>query len=164
MGNPRDREWEDEPDRIEYTESGLKALILRTPEIGILCGYVALPLRHPLAGKKYDDMPILVHGGLTFGNEGDEKLREKGYFLYGFDCGHHGDFAPQIVQTLEEVGISSTKHWYEDTTYRNVAYVRQEIKYMVKQFWRAIYQWIGMEVAIGAAMFFVLIILAIALA
>ena len=163
MGDPKNREWENEPNRVGYVESGVKALILRNPEIGILCGYIALPLKHPLAGKNYDDIPIQVHGGLTFGDKGDGSRYEKGYYWYGFDCGHFRDFAPKIVELLETMGGSDTNHWYENTTYRNVEYVKEEIKCIVKQLWRIIYQLIGMEVAIGAAVLYLLIVLAISL-
>jgi len=161
MGDPKNREWENEPARIEYVESGVKALILRNPDFGTLCGYIALPLKHPLAGKNYNDIPIQVHGGLTYGDKGDGSLYEKGYYWYGFDCGHSWDFAPKIVELLETMEGTDTKHWYENTTYRNVEYVKGEIKYIVKQLWRIIFQLIGIEVAIGAAGLYLLIILAV---
>ena len=161
MGDPKKREWENEPNRIEYVESGIKALILRNPELGILCGYIALPLKHILAGKNYNNMPLIVHGGLTFGDKGDGNERDKGYFWYGFDCGHYKDFIPKIVETLELIEDCDPKHWYNDSIYRNVEYVKGEIKYIVGQLWRGIFQLIGMEVAIGAAVLFLLIVLAV---
>lgn len=42
------------------------------------CGYVTLPETHPDTGKDYDQLPIEVHGGLTFGDGGK----------FGFDCAH----------------------------------------------------------------------------
>jgi len=50
------------------------------------CGYVKLPKDHiaALIGL-YDDIPVSVHGGLTYGEV------EGKYFVVGFDCGHAND-------------------------------------------------------------------------
>ena len=51
-----------------------------------LCGYVKVPVGHPSERLWYDDVPVQVHGGLTF------RTRVKGGSWFGFDCGHFGDW------------------------------------------------------------------------
>lgn len=75
-------------------------------------GYVALPKSHPYWGKDYNDIPIRVHGGLTFGGQGGGVAYLRPYVLggkekgkldpmswpdpnlwwIGFDTSHLGDF------------------------------------------------------------------------
>jgi hypothetical protein len=96
----------------DWYEDGIRCLIMRGP--GALCGYLGIPKDHPLAGRSYDDIPLQVHGGLTFSGEGDS-WRPKGFYWYGWDYGHVGDksfydlkYPPRIaieekVWTVEEV-------------------------------------------------------------
>jgi hypothetical protein len=89
--------WEEvkqaKPGEIFHDEhkDGLRFIVMRGPMH--LCAYVGLPSGHPLAGHSYDDLPIHVHGGLTFGREGDGKQWPGGFFWYGWDYGHAGDYA-----------------------------------------------------------------------
>ena len=56
------------------------------------CVYLGVPLDHPLAGFDYDNIPLSVHGGLTFAREGEGgKYRPKGWYWYGWDYGHCDD-------------------------------------------------------------------------
>jgi hypothetical protein len=61
-------EWDGEPDRATWVhdETGARCTIRRGP-LGSWCGYVGLRPNHPLAGKDYNDIDVLVHGGLTYG-------------------------------------------------------------------------------------------------
>ena len=58
------------------------------------CAYVGVPSDHPLAGFSYMDLLHLIdcHGGLTFSDEGDGEARPRGYFWYGWDYAHAGDY------------------------------------------------------------------------
>jgi len=48
-------------------------------------GYVKLPAGHKYYGVHYDDIPVDVHGGLTYSEqEGD-------YWVVGFDTAHYMD-------------------------------------------------------------------------
>lgn len=105
-------EWMDEPNRQEFEHAGLKCLILRTPELLQLNGYVALPPEHPCYGKDFGDIDVEVHGGLTFASEGDGEKWERGYWWVGFDCGFLN-----IYLCLD----------------RNFAYVRAQIKKLAEQ-------------------------------
>lgn len=48
-------------------------------------GYVALPKGHPWYGVDYDEIPALVHGGLTYGQQVDE------WWVIGYDTSHYRD-------------------------------------------------------------------------
>lgn len=62
-------------------------------------GYVILPESHPCFGKDFDDIDVLVHGGLTFSEMVNEKLCNHfglphhyiGFWMVGFDTAHFGD-------------------------------------------------------------------------
>ena len=70
-------------------------------DIGWGCGYVILDEEHPWFGMDYNDIPVTIHGGLTYGEyisqrtikEWDTELREDdiGKYMIGFDTGHSGD-------------------------------------------------------------------------
>ena len=68
---------------------GLRFIIMRGPVS--LCAYIGVPDGHPLAGFEYDDVPIDCHGGLTFSGGGDG-YRPKGFWWYGWDYAHFGDY------------------------------------------------------------------------
>jgi len=62
-------EWETEPDQEEFVHAELPCLILRGP-MKFLCGYVGVPPSHPMYQKEYNDIDVVVHGGLTFSHLG----------------------------------------------------------------------------------------------
>lgn len=69
--------------------NGVRYIIVRGPVA--LCAYVGVPSGHPLANRDYNELPLSVHGGLTYAGEGDDKPWPKGYYWYGWDYGHYGD-------------------------------------------------------------------------
>ena len=71
-------------------DEGLRFIIMRGP--ASLCAYVGVPLDHPLAGHSYGDLPMEAHGGLTYADKGEGKWPE-GFFWYGWDYAHYGDYA-----------------------------------------------------------------------
>ena len=94
------------------TKAGLRAVIVKQPgyeeplepfdgdllggtiKAGWYCGYVAVPEDHPVYGKDYDDVPVDVHGGLTFAERSDDKYPVKtkeNLWWFGYDCAHSGD-------------------------------------------------------------------------
>jgi hypothetical protein len=65
-------------------------------------GYVLIPRDHCLWGVYYDDIPVEVHGGLTFNDLIEEEILENknfssitkediGSWMVGFDTCHSGD-------------------------------------------------------------------------
>ena len=85
-------------------------------------GYVALPKQHRYFGADYDDIPVKIHGGLTFAAENIQGQPEdtKGMWIVGFDTLHYGDTparwpdessvmaeANVLKQQLEKAGCTS---------------------------------------------------------
>lgn len=74
----------------EWVHAGLKCKVnfYKTPASGHnwRCGYVILPETHLCYKMSYDDIPVEVHGGLTYSTE----LKD-GSWMIGFDCIHAGD-------------------------------------------------------------------------
>lgn len=76
---------------------------------GYANGYVAVPPEHPYHGKNYDDVPVEIHGGLTFDSDaasinlsttgnwsnleflGEETSLPDDYWVFGFDTLHCDD-------------------------------------------------------------------------
>jgi hypothetical protein len=116
------------------------------PSGGHLCGYVGVPKNHPAYGVSYTHEifeHIDVHGGLTYGDEGDGEFRPEGTYWFGFDCAHSGDLSPYW---FGKYGIS-LRH----EVYRDMAYVTTEterlaaglsemttLKYRIKAFFRRV--------------------------
>ena len=73
------------------TDEGFTAVIIRQSR-GYRCGYVGIPKAHVCANHHYDDLPIDVHGGLTYANGYSEyPTKNNNLYWYGFDAGHYGD-------------------------------------------------------------------------
>jgi hypothetical protein len=72
-------------------ENGIKYVIksLGTHPVA----YIGIEENHPLAGFDYEEIPIDVHGGFTFSRKGDGEYLPKGYWWYGWDYAHSGDFS-----------------------------------------------------------------------
>ena len=70
----------------------------------VIAAVMGIPKGHIAYDKDYDDLPINVHGGLTYGQFGEDGLK-----WFGFDCAHAGDattyfsFEGDHFWTLEEV-------------------------------------------------------------
>ena len=125
--------WDDEPDKVQFvTANGMPALVVRGP-FGALCGYVGVSSNHPFFGKKWDDIDVSVHGGITFTNKCDphpeaekkgichlvEEGEDDNIWWLGFDCGHSYDFCP--AYDLPGFG-------FYGQSYKNLAYVKREIE------------------------------------
>jgi hypothetical protein len=110
-------EWDNEPDYLEIEYKGFKGIIKRNPHTGCLLGYVDLPPNHKFHGVGYDDIAIDAHGGLTYADASEQ------YWRIGFDCAHCGDIMP--AYDIPAI--------YEDALYRNIDYVRDQIKNVIHQ-------------------------------
>ncbi len=134
--------WQHEPDKKQWTDptTGYPCLIVRGP-VGALCGYVGIPMSHPLYGKHYDkthDHDIHVHGGITFAGgcmkHGGEEAgichhdpKDGPRWWFGFDCAHAGDQAPKMNEYNKEFErkYPQFKGMREDV-YREEWYVKTE--------------------------------------
>lgn len=141
-------EWQDEPDKTQWTDeaTGLPCLIVRNHG-GALCGYVGLPPQHPWFEKDYDDLPVEVHGGLTYADHCQqfkpaygtlEEFHAKAIchipsagqpdnvWWLGFDTAHSYDLSPAYAARL---GGRFSEH----EIYRNLAYVKAQVAKLAQQ-------------------------------
>jgi len=58
-------------------------------ELGWGNGYVGLPKWHPWFNKDYDEIPVRIHGGLTYSTMWDDG--EETLWIIGFDTHHYND-------------------------------------------------------------------------
>lgn len=128
--------WDNEPDKAQWKdkETGLDCLIVRN-HMGALCGYVGVPPGHPAHGRRYSEVLVDCHGGLTFTGScepgiddtvGICHLAEPGApepWWLGFDCAHAGDLIPSMQAYLS----------MSDGTYRDIEYVAEECRQLAAQ-------------------------------
>lgn len=128
--------WLDEPDKVQWQnkKTGLPCLAIRHQGLGHWCGYVGVPEGHPAFGKRYDDVDVSVHGGLTFADscreEGPQSeaichIPEPGetdkVWWLGFDCSHAWDISPRHLKMFPEFHGESL-----DQTYRTLQYTQRQ--------------------------------------
>lgn len=131
-------EWDDEPDREEFQHAGFPCLLSRSAMTLTWCGYVGVPVGHPLHGKGPTDegFPSLnVHGGVTytaacFGvichkpNPGESD----DVWWIGFDCAHASDVLPLVGVNVYLGHLLSSF-----PTYKPIGFVRNEVKNLAEQ-------------------------------
>ena len=81
----------------DIIREGYRLLIMRGP--AGWCCYIGVPLDSPLARMDYSDDVLSgfeCHGGLTYANDGDDVWRPTGWWYFGWDYGHAGDWSPII--------------------------------------------------------------------
>ena len=141
----RNGPWQSEPDRISWVdpETGYDCLIRRHDTLGFYCGYVAVTKDHTWYEKKYSDVDIECHGGLTYSRECDGDV-EKGIchitkeddksWWFGFDCAHAGDIIPGPdyldLSPLFEMDLSPL---FEMDVYQDLSYLTSEVESIAKQ-------------------------------
>lgn len=134
-----DGPWLDEPDRAEWRVEGLPCIVRRIP-LGTLCGYVAVPPRHPWHGMNYDFADVSVHGGLTYSEPCQhdvchvvpESAKADEVWWFGFDCAHYLDVIPQMAYQALLRG-SHGGGLFEGATYKDLAYVANETTELAQQ-------------------------------
>jgi hypothetical protein len=131
--------WQHETDGCSWmTEAGLLGAIIRHPSFGNLNGYVAVPESHPLYGKAYDALDVMVHGGLTFGGQATNSAYFRqalgdvgpGWHWFGFDCAHGFDYCPAMAVRERRIGIPLID---DETSYKDEPYVRREVESLAAQ-------------------------------
>jgi hypothetical protein len=111
--------------------------------MGVWCGYAAVPPGHPYHGKRYDEVDVEVHGGLTYAAACAGEICHKpaagephDVWWFGFDCGHAWDLAPGYSKVVDEVrnmaGLEPRPR-FPDEVYRDAAYVRSEVEQLAEQ-------------------------------
>ena len=122
-------------ERLWVTEAGYPACVFLVHDGSHRCGYVNVPIDHPLYGVDHDEaydrgFGDNIHGGLTYSGDlrlgdGDFDLivegnvirvsQESPRFWYGFDCAHFGDeiHYPGKEEILKGIGPPhSPEHWW----------------------------------------------------
>ena len=122
-------EWNNEPDREEWIDSysGYKCEIIRHEHLGSLCGYVTITFGHPYFRKKYNEIDIDVHGGLTYGTSHKNLLT----WVLGFDCAHLNDVCPGMPIFAGEIEYKTYKSW--DYVKDQVVYLAHQLKSVEKK-------------------------------
>lgn len=132
--------WLDEPDRVEFRHMGLPCLITRNPEMGSLCGYVAVPPGHPWH-RKFDP-PVVVHGSCNYASPCSQlvcHVPEPGepdnVWWFGFDCGRAFDLVPGFMALvkLDPALESPLTKLFERHIYRDYPYVEAHVRSLAEQ-------------------------------
>lgn len=115
----------EEGNEHRWTYRGIECEVKRFENTGHWCGYVRIPDGHPWRHfpRSYDDLPVEVHGGLTYRRDREED----GYWI-GFDCGHAGDLTPSYL--LQE-DLPATP--MPGDVYRTRAYTEAECQELADQ-------------------------------
>lgn len=130
--------WQAEPDRYEFSHQGFPCLAVRSDFTGAWCGYVAVPPGHPAYERRYEQVDVTAHGGLTYSDhcqghichEPEPGQSDKVWWL-GFDCAHCDDVQPALRASLRILsGIPNPLPW---GTYRTLEYVKKEIYELADQ-------------------------------
>ena len=74
-------------------------------------GYVRIVEGHPFYGMNYMDIPVNVHGGLTFGDHVMDNTHFPDGYWVGFDTAHYGDDSE--IWTIEAVS-DETIHLFNE--------------------------------------------------
>lgn len=127
--------WQDEPDRLEGRVLGFPTLVVRVPESGHLCGYVAVPPGHPWHGKGYDQVEAEAHGGLTYADACAGRIchvpapgEPDDVWWLGFDCAHCDDLSPGAYRSsLFHTPMSRR------AVYRDVSFVQRQLERLARQ-------------------------------
>jgi len=108
---------------LDTWEEGLRIIIL---SLGTHpCAYVGIPLEHPLAGFNYDDLDFIeCHGGFTFSEAGDDKYLPKGFWWYGWDYAHVGDW----MGYYKEGEFRDYKKWTTEEIYEEAKLVAWDMR------------------------------------
>ena len=105
----------------EYTAQNgsiIKCYLQRHGSMGHLCGYVILTKDNKFWSKDYDEIPVQVHGGLTYASVDDNDN-----WVVGFDCAHSGDLVPSFQKV----------HLNVNDIYRDKEYVVSECESLAEQ-------------------------------
>ncbi len=154
--------WDDEPDKAQWVDptTGLDCLIVRN-KMASLCGYVGVPVDHPLHGLSHHDdrvHKLRAHQGVDYAaycsgaEDGPDVChvalpgRPEHPWWLGFSTTYHNDLqprpqvvSPELTRVLEALLPPVLRsNWTDgsDTTYqtyRDFAYVRNQVTCLALQ-------------------------------
>lgn len=141
--------WMDEPDEVEWDsdEWRVPCLIMRTPALGNLCGYVGVAPAHPWHGLGLNGLDAVcsVHWGITWAaprdhlrvTRTDETVADHWYI--GFDCAHAFDLVPHYRTLFREravqplyIASGPPAPPYTDV-YKDFVWVRRRVEELAEQ-------------------------------
>lgn len=123
-------EWDNEVvDRLDWVCSGYVCRVARN-DLGVWCGYVGIPKNHPAYQKKFSDIEVRIHGGLTYsGTDTSQNI-----WWLGFNCGHGWDIIPAFKNEEDELKtlskISLKRGW---ASYKSIGYAIKETRHLAEQ-------------------------------
>lgn len=123
-----EKEWENEVDEMDFVYRGIDCYIWRNRHLGFLCGYCIVPKDHPWEEQDYGEIECDVYGGVTFKDKLHHKAHDERTWI-GFDCGHIEDLMPFYWEM--DGNPQNSYEW--EVTYKNIEFVKKEIKSMVDQ-------------------------------
>jgi hypothetical protein len=123
--------WDQEPDRIEWrARAGLPCLIVRSPSVGVLCGYVGLPPGHRYHGVDAEAVDVEVPVDLCYSAPCRGAIchvpapgKAEDVWWIGFDCAHAHDLMPFVAERFAGHGL----------VYRDVAHVTALVNALAEQ-------------------------------
>jgi hypothetical protein len=128
-------EWDTEPDRVDFVSHGYACLLLRN-SLGNWCGYVGVPLDHPIL-QMDADQTLDVHGGITYKGRCREPIchvplpgMPDEVMWYGFDCCHFKDLYPSMFRFHVGLGYPPPPSFLK---YRNERWTHDETRRLASQ-------------------------------
>ena len=121
-------------EEVFSTKPEIKFIILRN--FASLCAYIGVPLKSPLAKHPPEGMQELcAHWGINFADKGDGEIRPKGYWWYGWDYAHAGDYAfyfdhPKVQEfnILGNLIPNESKKWLVEDVIEDSRKILEECK------------------------------------
>lgn len=122
-----------------FEAHGLRCCIQRN-NLAAWCGYVIVPLGHPLHGKSvWDDdfdADLRVHGGVNWSKDHLPWESTESTWVFGFDCSHllH-DLVPGLIPIQRRITAmdSSARMGLGAPSYKNAQYVEAATRDLARQ-------------------------------
>ena len=87
------------------------------------CAYVRIPKEHKYYKQEYDDIPIEVHGGLTYSG-----TRWNDAYWIGWDYAHYQDYTPALYEALKNTKqAKQLKKWTTEEIFEDVKSVINQL-------------------------------------
>ena len=109
-------------EKIWISKEGFECWVVMT-SMGHRCGYVRVSkdnLTNEL--NSYDDVPVSIHGGLTYGNNG----------VWGFDCAHLMDTPEIWTKEAVKEEVNKLSEQLSRITWKEV--IKSKLEYMPEWF------------------------------
>jgi len=108
-------------------EKGIRIMILSLETHP--CAYVGIPESHPVAGWDYDALSFIeCHGGFTFSERGDGIYLPEGFWWYGWDYAHAGDWMGYYTEKDKKGAFRDCKKRTTEEIYREACSVAYQLR------------------------------------